>query len=313
MQQITYKPSILVATIAIAFASVSCKRVNTRSNPSTEPSATATPSPTPSGPTDARVVPVSGGDAIIEAFWDRNLGAWSKWNIADKNAKTDAAQGWCMVTLTWKAAAIGDGPSMERVYAGSGVALGSYTQLVLSAGLPKGSKVTLAADTDAGPMTKDFVCEVGHTDQFVLPLPGAKFINKVGITFGAAAPASVSANLLWLGLRDPQVVEIEATRWKNFTEQPMDLFIRQTPEPDTAAPLYHLLSSKEGFEEAKKNAATTQTKPLALESRITLEPHLSGAANQNLFGRRTKSVDRLSQTFAFTKEDGTKGSIGLVD
>ena len=309
--------SILVATIATVVLSSSCKKSDTytvESIETTEPAAVTAPaSAEPPTPTDARIVPVSGGDAIIEAFWDRHLGAWPKWNIADKNAKTDAVQGWSMVTLKWKAAVIGEGPSMERLYAGSGVALGSYSQLVLSAGLPKGSKVTLKADTDAGPMTKDFVCEVGHTDQFVLPLPGAKFINKVGITFGAAAPAPVSANLLWLGLRDPQVVEIEATRWKNFTEQPMDLFIRQTPEPDTAAPLYHLLSSKEGFEEAQKNAATTQTKPLNLEPRITLEPHLSGGANQNLYGRRTKSGDRLSQTFAFTMDDGTKGSILLVD
>ena len=275
------------------------------------PDASATPSP--SGATDARVVPVSGGDAIVEAFWDPNLGAWTKWKMTTENPKAEATRQWSMMTVKWKAAAAGEGPSMERTYAGEGVILAPYSQLVLSAGLAKGSKVTLNAETDAGPVTKEFVCEVGHTDQFVLPLPGAKLLNKVGITFGAAAPGSVSVNLLWLGLRDPQVAEIEAARWKSFSEQPMDLFIRETPEPASAAPLYNLLCSKEGFEEAKKDAASVGTKPLQLESRITLEPHLTGASNQNLFGRRTKSGDRLRQTFAFTKEDGTKGSIGLID
>lgn len=82
--------------------------------------------------------------------------------------------------------------------------LAPYSQLVLSAGLPKGSKVTLSAESNAGPVTKEFVCEVPHTDQFVMPLPGAKFLKKVVITFSAAAPGSVSANLLWLGLHDPQ-------------------------------------------------------------------------------------------------------------
>ncbi|MFM8715596.1 MAG: hypothetical protein ACKOF3_02260, partial [Spartobacteria bacterium] len=258
-------------------------------------------------------MPVSGGDAIVEAFWDPNLGAWPKWKIAGNKPSPDAVQEWSMVTLKWTAADAGEGPTIERAYAGGGVALAPYSQLVLSAGLPKGSKVTLNAETDAGPVTKEFVCEVGHTDQFVLPLPGAKSLYKVGITFGAAAPGSFYANLLWLGLRDPQVAEIEAARWKSFTEQPMDLFIRETPEPSSAAPLYNLLTSKAGFEEAKKNAAATQTKPLNLEPRITLEPHLSGGVNQNLFGRRTKSGDRLSQTFAFTKSDGTKGSIRLTD
>jgi hypothetical protein len=266
-----------------------------------------------SGSTDARVVPVSGGDAIIEAFWDRHLGAWTKWKMTTENPKAEANRQWSMMTVKWKATSAGEGPTMERTYAGAGVVLTPYSQLVLSAGLPKGSKVILNAETDAGPVTKEFVCEVGHTDQFVLPLPGAKLLNKVVITFGAAAPGSVSVNLLWLGLRDPQVAEIEAARWKSFSEQPMDLFIRETPEPASAAPLYNLLSSKEGFEEAKKDAAATGSKPLQLEPRITLEPHLTGASNQNLFGRRTMSGDRLRQTFGFTKEDGTKGGIGLID
>ena len=310
------KYSIFAASVATVVLSASCKKSDeTYSVETVEPAvpATVTEPSTPPTPTDARVVPVSGGDAIIEAFWDRNLGAWPKWKIASENPKTEATQQWSMINVKWNPKAAGEGPTIERSYAGSGVVLTPYSQLVLSAGLPKGSKVTLKAETDAGPMTKDFVCEVGHTDQFVLPLPAAKFLNKVSITFGAAAPGSVLANLLWLGLRDPQVAEIETARWKSFTDQPMDLFISETPDPESAAPLYNLLSSKAGFEEAKKDAAAAGTKPLQLEPRITLEPHLSGASNQNLFGRRTKSGDRLSKTFAFTKDDGTKGSIGLID
>ena len=308
-----FNPSILITALALIIVGGGCRKATALSSPGTEPSASPAAAPTPSGTTDARVVPVSGGDAIVEPFWDTNLGAWTKWKITTENPKAEATRQWSMMTVKWKAAAAGEGPSMERTYAGEGVVLAPYSQLVLSAGLPKGSKVTLNAQTDTGPVTMDFLCEVGHTDQFVLPLPGAKLLNKVGITFGAATPGSVSVNLLWLGLRDPQVAEIEAARWKSFSEQPMDLFIRETPEPASAAPLYNLLCSKEGFEEAKKEAAATGSKPLQLEPRITLEPHLTGASNQNLFGRRTKSGDRLRQTFAFTKEDGTKGSIGLID
>jgi hypothetical protein len=309
------KSSLLTAAFALTLLAAGCKESSTPSEPPVEPtaSATPTPSPTPSGPTDARVVPVTGGDAIVEAFFDPNLEAWPKWKIVSENPEAAATQQWSMINLKWTAAEAGEGPTVERSYAGGGVALAPYSQLVLSAGLPKGSKVTLNAETDAGPVTKEFVCEVGHTDQFVLPLPGAKSLYKVGITFGAAAPGSISANLLWLGLRDPQVAEMEAARWKSFTEQPMDLFIRETPEPASAAPLYNLLTSKPGFEEAKKDAAAAGTKQLQLEPRITLEPHLTGASNQNLFGRRTKSGDRLAQTFAFTKSDGTKGSMGLVE
>ena len=308
----TFRPCFLAATLGLTLLGYGCKK-STEPTENTRQTATPPPSPTPSGPTDARVVPVSGGDAIIEAFWDRSLGAWPKWKFAGENPKAEATQQWSMMTVKWKATAAGEGPSMERAYAGGGVVLAPYAQLVLSAGLPKGSMVTLNAETDAGTLTKEFVCEVGHTDQFVLPLPGAKLLNRVGITFGAAAPGSVSANLLWLGLRDPLVAEIETARWKRFSEQPMDLFIRETPEPANATPLYNLLSSEAGFEEAKKDAAAAGAKPLQLEPRITLEPHLTGASNQNLFGRRTQSGDRLAKTFAFTKEDGTKGNIGLID
>ena len=189
----TFNPCILTAALALTFAGAGCKESPAPSAPPFEPKASATPtqSPTPSGPTDARVVPVSGGDAIVEAFWDRNLEAWPKWKIASQTPKAEATRQWSMMTVKWKADAAGEGPTIERSYVGEGVLLAPYSQLVLSAGLPKGSKVTLNAETDAGPVTKEFVCEVGHTDQFVLPLPGAKSLYKVGITFGAAAPGSV--------------------------------------------------------------------------------------------------------------------------
>jgi hypothetical protein len=317
-------PSIFIAALAFTFAGAGCKEYPAPSAPPVEPKASATPivstsptttpSPTPSGPTDARVVPVSGGDAIIEPFWDRSLGAWPKWKVLGDNPKFQVVQQWSRVVLNWNAEAAGEGAMLARSYAGAGVDLFPYSQLVLSAGFTKGTKVTLTATTPAGNVTKEFVCEVGFTDQFVLPLPqGATHLNKVEVSLGAAENGPVSGSVLWLGLRDPQVAEIEAARWKRFSEQPMDVFLRKEPEPSSAAPLYNLLASKAGFEEAQTRAKEAGLKPIAVEPRITLEPHLSGASNQNLFGRRTKSPNRIGQTFAITKGDGTKGSISLLD
>lgn len=322
-----FNPYLLIGVNALTLVCAGCKDTPTPpiaqaeqpveqpANPPPAVMEAVAPAPSPSSPVppDARVVPISGGDAIIEAFFDQNLGALPNWNFIGSDPNSTATQTWCLGSLKWTAGTAGDGPTMKRIYAGSGVPLTSYSQLILSAGLPKGSKVTLSAETDAGLMTKTFVCEVSHTDQFVLPLPEAEFLNSVEITLGARVPGPVEANLLWLGLRDPELAAGEALRWKNFTAQPMDIFIRQTPEPAGAAPLYYLQGSKEGFTEAKQLAAATKANPLKLESNITLEPHLSASSNQNLFGRRTTSLNRLTQTFHYTNNNGSRATIGLID
>ncbi len=304
--------SPLLAVVPVALLMLGGKEPTVPSSGSTVESPT-TAQHTATVPTDARIVPVSGGDAILEAFWDSNLGAWPKWKFTNEEPKTDAVQSWSLVTLNWTAKRVGEGPSLKRIYAGSGVRLASYSQLVLSAGVKKGAQVTLHAETDAGPVTKNFVSEASYTDQFVMPLPGAKFLTEVHITFGAAAQGPEKANLVWLGLRDPQLADIETIRWQHFNEQPLDLFLRSVPEPANEAPLYHLLSSAEGFEAAKKSTAATQARPLRIKSQITLEPHLVGAANQNLFGRRTTKTCPLYRTFINTRENGTTETIGLAE
>jgi hypothetical protein len=130
---------------------------------------------------DARVVPVSGGDAVIEPFFEKLLNPFQKWEV--QGGKASARD--MFSRLSWTAAAVGDGPVLKRDYAGGGVELGPYSEMVLSAGFAKGTKLNLRVETDAGPIGKDFVCEVSHTDQFVLPLPGAKRLLGVKITLGA--------------------------------------------------------------------------------------------------------------------------------
>ena len=129
--------ALLAAALTLVSLSVGCKESPVPSKPVVEPAATPTPAPTPVVPTDTRVVPVSGGDAVIEAFFDRNLEAWPKWKITSESPKAEGDQQWCMVVLKWKAEEAGEGPTIERSYAGSGVQLENYSQLVLNAGLPK--------------------------------------------------------------------------------------------------------------------------------------------------------------------------------
>jgi hypothetical protein len=119
MKNPSLKSFTLAATIALTLLGVGCKKESA----APIASATPTPSPTPSGPTDTRIVPVSGGDAIIE-LWDKYLGAWLKWKFTGDQTNAEAKQSGRMVTLKWKATAAGEGPAIERIYAGSGVVLG---------------------------------------------------------------------------------------------------------------------------------------------------------------------------------------------
>ncbi len=257
-----------------------------------------------------RVTPVTMGDAVIEPFWDRNLDAWSQWVVSKDKTAVKAEEGWCMVTLTWTAAAVGDGPLLQRIYPGPGVALGVYSQLVFSAGFPKGTKITMRAQTDAGKASQDFVCEVSHTTQHILPLPGGStHLQRVEISIGAAAPGPVSGNLLWLGVRNPLEMAAEQEKWRIFSAQPLDVFLRQEPESEDATPLYNILCPAEAFQKAKQEAVASGTPVLGLRSEVTLAPHLAGA-NQNLFGRKeNQGRDRVLNTFS--TPDGK--SMGLLE
>ncbi|MCC7493776.1 MAG: heparinase II/III family protein [Fimbriimonadaceae bacterium] len=240
----------------------------------------------PAAPPDVtRVTPVSGGDAILEPWWDPALEAWSHWTQAPDSGPASCAQYWCMVIVDWTAAAPGAGPTLRRRYAGDGVALGPYTHLVLSAGVPRGGRIHLRAVTDLGPVEQEFVATVSHTDQHVLPLPRASRLREVQIRLGAGAAGAQTANLLWLGLRNPDWAAREAAQWQSFAEQPLEAFLRAAPSPAEGAPLYHLLCPPEAFRERQAAVQAGQPAPLGLRSAVVLAAHL-GLANEGLFGRR---------------------------
>lgn len=247
------------------------------------------PPPPDPGP---RLTPVTLGDAVIEPFFDGVLGAWSHWTLEPGDSSARALQRWCNVQINWVAADAGQGPVLYRRYPDDGVALGPYTQLVLSAGFPLGTVVSLRAETDAGEFARDIVCGVSHTDQFVLPLPGAARLLRVEVGLGSAGAGRIEGSLIWLGARDPVQAEAEGARWRLFSEQPLDVFLRPTPVPLDGAPMYHVLASPEGFAQAREAARAAGVEPLGLRASVALEPHLSGGANQNLFGRRTEAGHR---------------------
>ncbi len=239
-----------------------------------------------------RLTPVTLGDAVIEPFFDGTLGAWSHWALAPGDTSATPLQRWCNVQITWVAAAAGQGPVLSRRYPGEGVALGPYTELVLSAGFPRGTTVALRAETDAGDFAREIECGVSHTDQFVLPLPGAARLRRVEVGLGSAGAGRLEGSLIWLGARDPVQAEAEAARWRLFSEQPLEVFLRAVPEPEDGAPLYHVLASAEGFAQAREAARAAGLEPLGLRASVALEPHLSGWGNQDLFGRRTEAGHR---------------------
>ena len=254
-----------------------------------------------------RVTPVTMGDAVIEPFWDRNLDAWSQWIVSKDKTAVKAEEVWCMVTLAWTAAAVGDGPVLQRIYTGSGVTLGSYSQLVFSAGFPKGTKITMSAKTDAGKASQNFICEVGYTTQHILQLPsGSTHLQQLEISIGAATPGPVSGNLLWIGVRNPLEMAAEQEKWRMISAQPLDVFLRQEPEFEDATPLCNILCPAAAFQKAKQDATASKTPALGLRSAVALAPHL-GVANQNLFGRmENQRPDRVGGTFN-TKEGKSMG------
>lgn len=222
---------------------------------------------------DARVTPVSGGDAVVEPFWDEHLGAWKHWSVEAAGIGVSAGQCWHLVTVEWTAAAAGEGPILRRRYAGDGLDMGPYTHLVLSAGFSKGTRIVLRAVTDAGRFEEEFVCGVSHTDQHVLPLPGAKRLRQVEIRPGAAAAGPVRGNQVWLGLRHPGQAALEAEQWRLFSSQPLDVYL-QDPDPAEAAPLYNLLAPPAAFKEQQEAMRAAGAASLGLKSEVTLVRHL---------------------------------------
>jgi hypothetical protein len=301
----TYIAVLLFAAIFFLPSSLFAAAGNTAK---TAPNSAAAENPSLDTATDARLTPVTLGDAVIEPFWDKTLGAWSKWKMTGNNLSVNVDERWCMIELAWKAAKTGDGPVLQRNYAGTGVTLGTYSHLVFSAGFPVGTKITLKAQTDQGEAVQDFICKVSNTSQYVFPLPAAsKQLRQVSISFSAAAPGQISGNLLWLGVRDPQQAKIEQDKWKQFSAQPLDVFLRSEPEPATVMPLYNILCPAADFQKERQNALSKGTKPLGLQSQVTLAPHLGGA-NHGLFGRDNNLHNRAWATFSLPSGK----SVGLL-
>lgn len=299
-------------SLALVLSTLGCDVVNGGNSPA--PAEATTPSVSkvveaPPGASLPRLTPVTLGDAVIDPFFDPALGAWSKWTIASDKDPVKVTELWCMVAMTWTASAAGNGPTLERVYPAPGVTLGPYSELVLSAGFPKGTTITMLAETDMGRASREFVCDAGDTSQHVLPLPaGSTHLLRVEISPGAAAPGPVTGNLLWLGVRDPRQFAAEMAQWQLFSAQPMDVFLREEPEPADASPLYNILCPADAFKEQKEKTAASGAAALPeLRSQVTLLPHLGGA-NQNLFGRKEIRRDLLAKTFS---TPGGK-SMGLV-
>lgn len=233
-------------------------------------------------PSRDRIVPVTLGDAVIDFFQDRTLSAIDSWRVEEPARGVSPVQGWASVTVDFQVGRDNPGLRLRRDFAEGGLEIASYSQVVLSARIPPDSTLVLAAETDQGEFRSEFPQRVSHTDQFVLTVPGATRIFSIALEVDAEGNGARQMTLFWIGLRDPELAEQEKERWRFFTRQPLDPFLRTEPQPADLSPLYHLLASPEGMRQAAD--AVEEPQPLHLEADLQLYPHLGGA-NQNLFGR----------------------------
>ncbi len=263
---------------------------------------------------DARVVPITLGDSIVEPFWERNLTAWSKWEFHNEPDNAKAVQHFSRLSVSWTASEAGEGPRMLRRYAGEGLDAANHSDLVFSAAFTKGTIIQIQVSTSEGVIKERFEAEVSHNDQFLVPLSGAKKIVELEISLEAAKAGTVHGYLMWVGLRNSMLAELERERWRQYSNQSLEVFLREEPEPPDLGPLFNLVTSRQAFDEIRtKRVEVEPGAELNLRSKIELEPHLTNSSNQNLFGRRTNSVNRLRHTFEFSRSDGATETIGLVD
>lgn len=149
-----------------------------------------------------QAISINTAEAIFEPFWDPELREMDRWSFElPEKTGTKLIDWWCSFNFEWQTGEKGEPVlSMSRSY-GEGLDVSRYDLLLLSAMLPNGCVLRIAAETDKGPRQMDSEPFGEGKWELSLPLAGAKRLLSLRLTVLAAGEGPGVGWFNWAGLQ----------------------------------------------------------------------------------------------------------------
>ncbi|MFW6132435.1 MAG: heparinase II/III domain-containing protein [Planctomycetota bacterium] len=179
----------------------------------------------PGGPLAVR--PINVAEALIEPFYKGHLSGFEAWRIdaceaCDVLIRDPFLTG---VQINWQRGT--DARPVVRMSRAFDVPVGRYDRLLLHASLPKGSRLRLIAETDAGRRVLEREALEGKKREYTLDLEDAQRITDITLEIHHDRAQPAAARLGWLGLQDiDRMDELMAhfhrfdERWQGYLQPP---------------------------------------------------------------------------------------------
>ena len=207
-----------------------------------------------------KTTPINSAEAIFEAFFDETLSQLPKWTIHSAGADgLHVRQKWAWVQYDWQRAPADPAVPALRMNRPYDVECADYDSIMLSLTAPRGARVALIAETDAGERRQLSTPFAHQKRELLLPLDGARRVLGLRIEI-YADPRETSGVACgwfnWIGLQHSGQVQRYVRQMARFDEGWEDYLKPETFAP-TFEPAYGLHLT--GAELADARAALAQT------------------------------------------------------
>jgi len=172
----------------------------------------------PGGPFPMDPIPFNAAEALLEPFYDAQTCGLSHWAIAPGGAEGfRLVTAWDAVHFMWERETAG-APAlrMTREFQAD---CADYDRLLLSVVSPIGTRVVLAAETEAGPRRVESPVFSGTKQEVELPLAGARRLRTVTIEVWAHGAVGAIGWFEWLGLQNAADLPRYERQWERFDER----------------------------------------------------------------------------------------------
>ncbi len=186
--------------------------------------------------------PINAAEAVCEAFFDETLSGLPQWTIHGGADGLAVIQKWAWVQYDWQRPPVDPTAPALRMSRAWALDCADYDALMVSLAAPPGSRVALIAETDAGERRNLSTPFQAHKRELLLPLEGARHLQRLTIEIYADAarmPGAACGWFNWIGLQHGPTLARHLRQFDRFDERWTDYLKSETYKP-TFEPTYGL-------------------------------------------------------------------------
>jgi len=188
-------------------------------------------------------VPINMAEAIIEPFWIPELSGLGKWKVdSGVGHGLRIKQNWSAVHFEWASKpTTGLALRLSRDFH---VDCSGYDRLIVRLAPPKGSVLSVTAQTDKGQRTFVSKPAMEKRAEYALDLKGAQRIDTLTLEIEAASEGNAAGWLRWIGLQDSARLEDYFARW-DFSRMRWETYLKPEGFAPDFEPRYGIFLTSE--------------------------------------------------------------------